>query len=424
MILNNMMLPKVYFKTFGCRTNIYDTQIMMQSLNLKEFDLVKNEDDADIVVVNSCTVTNGADVSARGYINALNRKGKKVFIGGCGALSKGEELFKKGKVFGVFGHSEKENLNKLLKKEDKFVQIGDLKSLDKTIVEDYLGKNKAFIKIQEGCNFRCSYCIIPYVRGDARSQDESLILEQIGKLASNGFGEFVLTGTNIGSYGKDKESSLGKLLQNIGKIRGVRRVRLGSIEPVQIDECFREILGEPWLEKHLHIALQHTNEQMLKIMRRRNNADDDLQLFNELKNLGYALGTDFIVGHPGESEQIWEDAVARINDFPLTHIHAFTYSKRDGTPSAKLKGDIRGDISKQRLKQLQNIIEQKNYEFRLKNRVPLEVLIEEKRDGLYIGYDQFYNKVHIASDIDISKEWINIGEYNVEKDGNYAKFEI
>ena len=419
-----MKKEKVYFKTFGCRTNIYDTQIMIQSLNKEDFDLAKDEDEADVVVVNSCTVTNGADVSARGYINMLNRKGKKVFIGGCGAFSKGEELFKKDKVFGVFGHSEKENLNQLLKKEEKFVKIGDLNSLDKTIVEDYLGKSKAFIKIQEGCNFRCSYCIIPYVRGDSRSQEESLILEQIEKLASNGFGEFVLTGTNIGSYGKDRNSSLGRLLQKIGSIRGVRRVRLGSVEPVQIDESFKEVLREPWLERHLHIALQHTNEEMLKIMKRRNNARDDLLLFHELESLGYALGTDFIVGHPGETDARWEDAILNIKKFPLTHIHAFTYSKRDGTPSAKLKNSIRGDISKARLKELEAIIKEKNFEFRLKNRVPLYILVENKKGNIYMGYDQFYNKIYIKSNSNITKEWINIGEYDVKEDGNYAKFEI
>ena len=415
-------MKKVYFKTFGCRTNIYDTQIMMQSLDKEDFVLVKSEDEADVVVVNSCTVTNGADVSARGYINTLNRKGKRVFIGGCGALSKGEELFKKDKVFGVFGHSEKENLNKLLKKSERFVRIGDLKSLDKTIVEDYLGKSKAFIKIQEGCNFRCSYCIIPYVRGDARSQDEDKIIEQIEKLASNGFGEFVLSGTNIGSYGRDKSSSLGKLLQKIGKIRGVRRVRLGSIEPIQIDDDFREILGEPWLEKHLHIALQHTSEKMLKIMKRRNNAKDDLALFYELENLGYAIGTDFIVGHPGETQEVWDEAIKRIKEFPLTHIHSFTYSKRDGTPSASMDGMVQGNIAKSRMKELNSIIERKNLNFRVKNRVPLEILVEDKKDDFYIGYDQFYNKMHIKSEVDITKEWLNIGEYDVKEDGNWAKF--
>ena len=415
-----MSMQKVYFKTFGCRTNIYDTQIMMQ--NLVDFELVKDEDRADIVVVNSCTVTNGADVSARSYINAMNRKGKRVYIGGCGALSKGEELFKKGKVFGVFGHSQKENLNRLLKKDEKFVEIGDLKSLDKSVVEDYLGKSKAFIKIQEGCNFRCSYCIIPYVRGDARSQDESLILKQIEKLASNGFGEFVLTGTNIGSYGRDKGSSLGILVQKIGSIRGVKRVRLGSIEPIQIDESFREILSEPWFERHLHIALQHTSEKMLKIMKRRNSVDRDLELFCELESLGFALGTDFIVGHPGESEEIWDEAIQKIREFPLTHIHTFTYSKRDGTPSAKMDGSINGNIAKNRLKDLESIIDKKNFDFRMKNRLSLRVLVENKRGDIYTGYDQFYNKMYIDSRKDITKEWIDIGEYDAREDGNWAKF--
>ncbi len=414
-------MKRVYFKTFGCRTNIYDTQVMKNSL--EDFKIVNSEDEADIVVVNSCTVTNGADSGVRSYINSQNRKGKRVYLGGCGAISKGGELFENGKVFGVFGHSEKENLNRLLKNEERFIKIGDLKSLDKSIVENYEGKTKAFIKIQEGCNFRCSYCIIPFVRGDARSQEESRILKQIEKLASNGYGEFVLTGTNIGSYGKDRGTTLGELLQKIGKIRGVRRVRLGSIEPIQIDESFKEILNEPWLERHLHIAIQHVDEEMLRLMKRRNSYKRDLELFWKLSETGFALGTDFIVGHPGESQQIWEESLKKIKKLPLTHIHAFVYSKRDSTPSAKLKDEIRGDVAKKRLKELEALVKEKNYRFRLsKKDVELTVLVEEKRDGFYVGFDQFYNKIYIKSKTDISKEWISIGDYDVEFERNYAEF--
>ena len=315
-------MKKVFFKTFGCRTNIYDTQVMME--NLTDFEITENEQNADIIVVNSCTVTNGADTGVRSYINHATKEGKKVIVAGCGAISKGESLFNQKKVFGVMGHSEKSQINTLLKQDTPFYQIGDLTSLDETIVHEYTGKTKAFIKIQEGCNFRCSYCIIPYVRGNARSQDEAKIIEQVQKLALNGYGEFVLTGTNIGSYGKDKGSSLGKLVQRLGAIRGVRRIRLGSIEPVQIDDSFREILSEPWLERHLHVALQHTSERMLELMRRRNNVKRDLELFTELSERGFALGTDFITGHPGESEEIWQEAYATLEKFPLTHLHAFT----------------------------------------------------------------------------------------------------
>jgi MiaB-like tRNA modifying enzyme len=413
-------MKKVFFKTFGCRTNIYDTQIMIDSLS--DFEVVGDEKNADLIVVNSCTVTNGADSGVRNYINSVSKEGKKVILAGCGAFSKGEELFKEKKVFGVMGHSEKENINTLLKNQMEFFQIGDLHSLDKTIVSDYRGKSKAFIKIQEGCNFRCSYCIIPYVRGDARSQDEELILEQIRKLAFNGYGEFVLTGTNIGSYGRDKKSSLGKLVQKIASIRGVRRIRLGSIEPIQIDESFKEILQEPWLERHLHIALQHTSKQMLTLMRRRNQVDKDLVLFEELASLGFALGTDFITGHPGETEEIWEEALETFKKFPLTHIHAFTYSKRDGTPSASMKPQIRGDIAKERLKEIEQIVHEKNYEFRKKLQVPLEVLIEEKKGDLYSGYDQFYNKIFLKSQQDLLKSWVKIEKYDIKEDENYATY--
>ena len=415
-------MKKVFFKTFGCRTNIYDTQIMIQ--NLKDFEVVTDEKEADVVVVNSCTVTNGADSGVRSYINGANKRGAKVILAGCGAFSKGEDLFKDNKVFGVMGHSEKENINKLLNEKTRFVEMGDLNSLEKTIVSDYLGKSKAFLKIQEGCNFRCSYCIIPFVRGNARSQDEELILEQVRKLAFNGYGEFVLTGTNIGSYGQDKRSSLGNLLKRISQIRGVRRIRLGSIEPIQIDDSFREILGEPWLEKHLHLALQHTSEEMLKLMKRRNHVEKDLKLFEELNSFGYALGTDFITGHPGETQKVWDEAYSTLKRFPLTHIHSFIYSKRDGTPSATMKPEVRGDEAKHRLKEIEALIYEKNFEFRKNNRVPLEILVEDKKDGLFIGYDQFYNKISIESNRDILKEWVNIEDYDVKKEGNYAKFKI
>ena len=164
-----MSRQKVYFKTFGCRTNQFDTQVMMSKL--KDFDLTLNEDEADVIMVNSCTVTNGADSSVRAYINGSKRKNPdaKVILAGCGSHSKGESLFEEKKLFGVMGHSEKEKINEILKIEKPFYQIGDLKHIDSTIVEEFIGKSRAFIKIQEGCNFRCSYCIIPSVRGDARS---------------------------------------------------------------------------------------------------------------------------------------------------------------------------------------------------------------------------------------------------------------
>lgn len=414
--------PKVFFKTFGCRTNVFDTQVMMS--NLEDFEITQDEKEASIVVINSCTVTNSADSTARGYINSLNRLPNKprVVFTGCGVWTKGENLFKEDKVDSLFGHSEKEKINDLLKNEDRFFNAGDLEHIDDTIVEEFIGKSRAFIKIQEGCDFRCSYCIIPHVRGDARSYSEDKILEQITTLAANGFGEFILTGTNVGSYGKKQHTSLAKLLKKMSMIKGVRRVRLGSVEPIQIDDEFKEIINEPFMAKHLHIALQHTSKEMLQLMNRRNKVLSDLELFEFLSSNGYALGTDFIVGHPGETDALWKEAMENLHRFPLTHVHAFTYSKRDGTPSATMKNEVRGDIAKIRYNELVKIIDEKNFNFRKANTKPLEVLIEEYKNGSYIGLDQHFNKIEVQSDVDLVGDWIFIEDYEAKVSSNVAKF--
>lgn len=412
---------KVYFKTFGCRTNLYDSQVMMSSL--KEYQITENESEADVVVINSCTVTNGADTHVRSYISQLekNNANAKLFLTGCGAHTKGESLLKEKRIHGVFGQSEKQKIDALLAKEKPFYEPGDLNYIDDMVVDEFVGKSRAFIKIQEGCNFRCSYCIIPYVRGNARSMDEMRILEQIEKLALNGFGEFILTGTNVGSYGQNTKTSLAKLMKRMSQIRGVRRIRLGSVEPIQITDEFKEILGESWMEKHMHIALQHTSPTMLKLMNRRNVYKQDKELFELLAEKGYAIGTDFITGHPGESETLWREAMVNLKELPLTHIHAFTYSKRDGTPSATMKPEVNGKVAKERLHELQEIINAKNLVFRNANRHELEVLIESQKDGSFYGFDQHFNKIVVESNEDLVGNWINIDDYEVKKDFNYAR---
>jgi len=414
------MKKKVYFKTFGCRTNLYDSQVMMSSL--KDYEITENENEADAIVINSCTVTNGADTHVRSYISQVEKGSQaKIFLTGCGAHTKGEKLLKEKRVHGVFGQSEKQKIDFMLSQDKPFYDPGDLNYVDDMVVDDFVGKSRAFIKVQEGCNFRCSYCIIPFVRGDARSMDEGRILEQISRLALNGFGEFILTGTNVGSYGGDTKTSLASLMKKISQIRGVRRIRLGSVEPIQISDEFKEILGEPWLEKHLHIALQHTSPKMLKIMNRRNVYKQDKELFELLSEKGFAIGTDFITGHPGESEELWREAMINAKELPLTHIHSFTYSKRDGTPSATMKPEVNGRIAKERLHELDSLIKEKNFLFRKSNKTELEVLIESYKDGVYHGLDQHFNKIIIESKEDLLGNWINISNYEVKEEHNYVQ---
>ncbi|OIO15086.1 MAG: tRNA (N(6)-L-threonylcarbamoyladenosine(37)-C(2))-methylthiotransferase MtaB [Helicobacteraceae bacterium CG1_02_36_14] len=394
---------------------------MMSSL--KEYEITEDESQADVIVVNSCTVTNGADSNVRSYIGHVEKNGgAKIFLTGCGAHTKGEKLLLEKRVHGVFGQSEKEKIDLLLAQEKPFYNPGDLNHIDASVVDDFIGKSRAFIKIQEGCDFRCSYCIIPFVRGDARSMDESRIVEQISRLALNGFGEFILTGTNVGSYGQGSQTSLAKLMKRISQIRGVRRIRVGSVEPIQIGDEFKEILHEPWLEKHLHIALQHTSPTMLKLMNRRNVYKQDRELFEFLHDKGFAIGTDFITGHPGESEALWREAMQNTQALPLTHLHAFTYSKRDGTKSAIMKPEVNGKVASERLHELEAVIQNKNFEFRKAFRGELEVLIESQKDGLYYGHDQHFNTVLVQSEDDLIGNWINISNYEARGDCNYAQF--
>ena len=414
------MKKKIYFKTFGCRTNLYDSQVMMSSM--QEYDITENEAEADAIVINSCTVTNGADTHVRSYISTIekNNADAKIFLTGCGAHTKGESLLKEKRVHGVFGQSEKQKIDFMLAQEKPFYDPGDLNHIDDMVVDEFVGKSRAFIKIQEGCNFRCSYCIIPFVRGDARSMDETRILEQVSRLALNGFGEFILTGTNVGSYGQDTKSSLAQLMKKMSQIRGVRRIRLGSVEPIQISDEFKEILDEPWMEKHMHIALQHTAPAMLKLMNRRNVYRQDRELFEFLAEKGYAIGTDFITGHPGETEELWRQAMSNAKELPLTHLHAFTYSKRDGTPSATMKPEVNGKIAKARLHEIEALVAEKNLNFRKAVTSPLDVLIESEKDGLYHGFDQHFNKIIVRSNEDLAGNWISVENYEIREDCNYA----
>ena len=405
---------KVYIKTFGCRSNTYDSEIMKNTI---QSDIAANEDEADIIIVNSCTVTNFADRDLRQYINKW--QDKKIILTGCAAYTQGEELFNSGRVQSVLGHKFKEEIDRYL--DFNGVKLGNFDFVNKKIITSF-SKTKAFIKIQEGCDFECAYCIIPSVRGHSRSLDEKTILKQIETLSQNGISEFVLTGINMGSYGKDTGTTLADLVEKISKIRGVKRIRLGSLEPSQLNDKLIDLTKNGILERHLHIALQHTSDRMLRIMKRRNRVKQTLELFEKLAAEKIALGTDFIVGHPGESEEIWNEALENFKKYPLTHIHVFRFTPRDGTHSAGLKQDVRGDVAKKRAKIIEEIVRKNNYNFRIENKVPLVVHVENYKKGCYEGYDQFYNKMLIKSGQNIKGGWITFEEYDI-KDVNYAKIQ-
>ncbi|RDU62436.1 tRNA (N(6)-L-threonylcarbamoyladenosine(37)-C(2))-methylthiotransferase MtaB [Helicobacter sp. MIT 14-3879] len=412
------MSNKVFFKTFGCRTNIYDTQVMIASL--KDYELSLDENSADFIVINSCSVTNGADKAVKEYISKVKKLNKKIIFTGCGLEGLGKNSYENGVVYGAFGHSKKQDIANLLNKKERFYFSDDLNHVDDVIIDRVIGKSRGFIKIEEGCDFKCSYCIIPQVRGKSRSHKKEQILEQIRRLADSGISEVVLSGTNLGSYGKDTNDTLPKLLIDISKISGIKRIRLGSLEPSQIKEDFLELLDSSFLEKHLHIALQHTSNDMLKVMNRINRFENDYILFDKIAKKGFAIGTDFIVGHPFEKDEVFNEAFSNLKILPLTHIHSFIYSPRSNTPSSKMKIDVPKVLAKERLKLIRDLIESKNLDFR-KNKGELEVLVENKKRDYFYGLDQFFNKICIKSDKNLSLKWVRINDYKVNKDMNYAE---
>ena len=225
-------MSKVFVKTFGCRTNIVDSELIKAHLDNS---LSSDEASADTIIINACTVTNGADSDVRNYANRMSALGKKVLFTGCGFESRGRELMAAGKVFGVFSPSKKAEIKELISRNSRFFENGSSDFIENHVISGFSKHSKGFVKIQEGCDFSCSYCIIPSVRGKSRSMSEEFIITQAKELIANGYTELVLTGTNIGSYGKDSGSSLGLLLQKLGALNGLKRIRLGSIEPSQID---------------------------------------------------------------------------------------------------------------------------------------------------------------------------------------------
>ena len=433
-------MSKIFFKTFGCRTNIYDTQVMISQLlsanrvNLNsanlpqsaDFEISESESEADIIVINSCTVTNNADKTLREYISRINKLNKKIFFTGCALENVGKSAYQKGKIFGAFGHSKKAEVANLLSAQSPFFAPNDLSAVDNVALTTLTGRTRAFIKVQEGCDFKCSYCIIPQVRGKARSLEREMILSQIRALSSQGISEFVLSGTNLGSYGKDSHDTLPKLISDIAEIKGVKRIRLGSLEPSQIKGDFLSMLDslENIIEKHLHIAIQHTDDSMLKLMNRANRFEKDLALFESLANKGFAIGTDFIVAHPNENDKIFESAFEKLKSMPLTHIHCFIFSPRNGTKSATMPNTTPKVIAKERLARVKNLIDSKNFTFRQKiadKKLPLNILVESQKGAFCYGFDQYFNKVAIKSAQNLSKKWVAIKHFSAKKDINYAE---
>jgi threonylcarbamoyladenosine tRNA methylthiotransferase MtaB len=337
----------VAFATLGCKANQYDTSFLESQLAQRDYQLVDFKEKADIYVFNTCTVTDGADLDSRNLIRRAKRRNPEAFtvVTGCYAQTKPKEVAEIEGVDLVLGNDKKHSLFTYLEQgrpEKTKVEVDNIflqTELETFGMASYAKNTRAFVKIQDGCNQFCTFCIIPYARGRNRSISIPRVLEELKRLSEAGFKEAVLTGIHIGTYGLDlaEPTSLYELLKAIEETRPIHRVRVSSIDPEEVSEEMVELFaGAKTLCPHLHIPLQSGDDEILKMMRRRYSVKDFARLCESLaaKIPRVCLGTDVIVGFPYEEGQRFENTFALLRDAPVHYFHVFPFSPQDARPSA------------------------------------------------------------------------------------------
>lgn len=388
--------------TFGCKANQYDSQLWRATL--ENAGLRYDEDKADIFLVNTCSVTSAAEQQARQTVRKIvrNNPSAKIIIIGCYGQLAASILEKIDGVGLVLGRHSKETAGQLLQ------WLGNSPDKLPSKIKIFHGHTRAFIKVQDGCNHRCSYCIVPLARGNSRSRPLDEILSEARDLAASGHRELVITGIRLGDF----KPSLGILLRSLKDIPGLDRIRLSSLEPDDLSDDLMETMQDiPLLARHLHLPLQSGCDSILKKMNRPYSVAYYRGLLDKLRRAmpDITIGSDIIVGFPGETEEHFGQSVRNIKEMGFTHLHIFTYSKRPGTKAAVMAGQIPDNIKKERLHRLKDIYEniQQEYFATLAGKTEL-VLAESSDKGLWSGFGEHYHKVYFRSDRDMKNKMVRV----------------
>lgn len=405
-------MNKVAFVTLGCKTNQYETDALMDLFYKNRYEIVDFDDFADVYVINTCTVTNVSDKKSRQMIRRAKKSNPDgtVVVLGCYAQISPDEVSAIEGVDVVIGTDSRSNVIHYIEQyragitDKPYVVVEDIMKItnfEEMTVSSITTHTRAFIKIQEGCNQYCSYCIIPYARGQVRSRTPENILSEINALTEKGYMEFVLTGIHIGSYGLDFDDiRLIDLLERIHAIEGVKRIRLGSIEPRLINDAFiKRIRPLTKLCDHFHLSLQSGSDTVLKRMNRKYTANEYFEAVQKLKDLygSPSITTDIIVGFPGESDSEFEETFAFVEKIGFSEIHVFPFSKREGTPAATMKDQVDPSVKKARSERL--IALGKKQQLQYINRFideNAEIIIEERKGNEYSGHTMNYLKLSLV----------------------------
>lgn len=396
--------------SLGCKVNIYESEFVCDLMLKSGFTLKNFDEECDIYIINTCSVTNESDKKSRKIINKAKRTNPNaiIVVMGCYSQSSYNEI----DADIIIGNKDKSQIvnliNEYLEKKEKIVRIYDLKKQEFESMEitNFKNHTRAFVKIQDGCNNFCTYCIIPYVRGDIRSKKEIEVINEVTTLVNNGYKEIVLTGIHTGKYGKDINSSLEHLLNELVKIPNIYRIRLSSIEINEItDGIINLIKNNKIMAKHLHIPLQSGSDKILSLMGRRY----DLNFFKEkIKEIrdnipDISITTDLILGFPDETEEDYQETLNTLNEIKFTKIHTFPYSVRKGTKAASMDNQVKEEIKKQRVKEvikLSCLYEEVFYNGYIGKTV--EVLTEEK-DNYTLSHTSNYLSIIINDKIENNK---------------------
>ncbi len=399
----------------GCKVNAYETEAMRQSLEQAGYEIVPFSEAADVYVINTCTVTNVADKKSRQMIHRAKKQNPDAIVvaAGCYVQTSTEKALRDEAVDILLGNDEKNDLVAVLEAYDrkKIVRMTDInepgRPFEELSVSHPAEHTRAFVKVQDGCDQFCSYCIVPFARGRARSRDPEQVLREVETLASNGFREVVLTGIHVSSYGPDVGSSLPDLVRRIHAVNGIRRIRLGSLEPGIITEEFvTELAGLEKVCPHFHLSLQSGSDTVLQRMNRKYTAAEYLEKCALLQSRYEhpAITTDVIVGFPGETEEEFAETCAFVQRAGFYQIHVFPYSRREGTAAARMDGQIPGKVKAERSAALLAVSAGLEEEFAgwYEGR-QVEVLFEESVtvDGerYCVGYTPEYIRVRCPSEI-------------------------
>ena len=397
--------------TFGCKVNSYESEYMKEQLLKNNYEYSDDYKDSDVVIVNTCSVTNTADNKCKKMIRSVRRENKDciLMVCGCTAENHREELNDLD-IDILIGNKEKSKVIKLIEdyklSNEKYIKFYETRRLpfEDMKVNEFNDLTRAYVKIQDGCNNYCAYCIIPYVRGSIRSKNFLEAVNEIKDLVLKGHKEIVFTGINTGAYGKEHgKYDLTDLIREISKIDGLDRIRVSSIEITEIDDKFiEEMRVNPKLCAHLHVSLQSGSERVLQIMNRKYTKAIYLEKINKLKNARpeMNLTTDVIVGFPTETEEEFLECVDYCKEVGFSKIHVFPYSMREGTKAASMSGQIPNNIKKDRARRLIEIDNDLQLEFNKKFiGTKVNVLVEEVIDGKSIGHTQNFLKVLVDKEL-------------------------